>query len=44
MTNTTALRTAAKGTAPAAGKDLKALLASPAIIKRPRSTYPLTTP
>nr|DAS58460.1 MAG TPA: RecT protein [Caudoviricetes sp.] len=34
MTNTTALRTAAKGTAPAAGKDLKALLASPAIIKR----------
>lgn len=34
MTNTTALRTAAKGTAPAAGKDLKTLLASPAIIKR----------
>ena len=34
MTNTTALRTAAKGTAPAAGKDLKALLASHAIIKR----------
>ena len=34
MTNTTALRTAAKGTATAAGKDLKALLASPAIIKR----------
>lgn len=33
MSNTTALRTAAKGNTPA-GKDLKALLASPAIIKR----------
>lgn len=34
MSNTTALRTAAKGNLTPAGKDLKALLASPAIIKR----------
>ena len=34
MSNTTALRTAAKGNLTPAGKDLKALLASPAIINR----------